>query len=632
MKLINMIESNTNLKEHIKFFNDNNFITFPCENKRPKIKFKDIEKQTVDELYQLFNDNDELAIRTGNGIIVVDIDTKGADGKEGFRSIEKLEKEFGKLPETLTAKTRSNGQHRYFRILDELELSNRTNLNNLTGVDIRASNGYVIAPPTKNYQFTAYKKIAYLPKSWFDLVKRTPKVESNVINMNLLNDDGKIIDNRDDKASKIIWASLMEQALLKHTDQITPDFSKLVENSWDNFQEICDTKNPNLTLEQEGRGIEWLTKKATYTWNKYQAGEFQDRIENMIVDAETFKKPEEEIKSNYLKVSDLMNLKCDPINWVIDGWLMEKTVCGLYAPAGTGKSAIAQALCTCVSQGLDYGNKLKVNKKYKTLYVACEDTTNIFQARQSDINLHVLDFGFDEADLENFLYMDRVGFDNRLANFDDGTDPKITRFYYYLEKVIKNENVKFLVLDVLQDFFGGNEIVRSDVNFFLKSVLGRMVKDLGVTILVIAHPSLSGQVAHKYSGSTSWRGGFRSMWYLDKLDDNSNTLVLNKFKSNYSKSGDEENCYFKFENGCFLAYEKDQQDDNDLKNWSPKVLDSIRYLNEKKTPLKKQGKLYLPIIHALLPEISKELIDRCIKHLESRGQVAYIDKKGWTKC
>ena len=82
-----MIETNTNLKEHINFFNDNKFVVFPCENKRPKVKFKDIQEQTVDELYQLFNDNDELAIRTGNGIIVVDIDTKGEDGKEGFRSI-----------------------------------------------------------------------------------------------------------------------------------------------------------------------------------------------------------------------------------------------------------------------------------------------------------------------------------------------------------------------------------------------------------------------------------------------------------------------------------------------------------------------------------------------------------------
>ena len=187
------------------------------------------------------------------------------------------------------------------------------------------------------------------------------------------------------------------------------------------------------------------------------------------------------------------------------------------------------------------------------------------------------------------------------------------------------------MLDVLQDFFGGNEIVRSDVNFFLKSVLGKIVKDLGVTILVIAHPSLSGQMGHKYSGATSWRGGFRSMWYLDKLDDNSNTLVLNKFKSNYSKSGDEENCYFKFENGCFVAYEKDTQENNDIKLYTPKIIESITYLNSQKVPLKKQGKLYLPIIHELVPEIPKDMIERIIKMLEARGIVAYRDKKGYEK-
>ena len=589
-----MIKENTELKEHIKFFNENNLVVFPCENKRPKIKFKDIEAQTVEELYDIFSDNDELAIRTGDGIVVIDIDTKGADGKEGFRSLEKLEKEFGKLPETLTAKTRSNGEHRYYRILDDMELSNRTNLNNYTGVDIRSTNGYVIAPPTTNYKFTKFKKIAHLPKAWFDAIKRTPKVESNIINMNLVNDDGKIIDNRDEKAMKIIYAELMEQCLKKHTDNFEPNFIDLVYNGYLTFEQVCASKNPNLTLEQEGRGQDWFEKKAIYTWRKFEAGEFDGRIKEMIEEAETFKIQEQEVKSNYVKVSDLMNMKCEPINWVIDGWLMEKTICGLYAPAGTGKSAIAQALSTCVSQGLDYGNKLKVNKKYKTLYVACEDTTNIFQERQNNINLHVLDFGYDQANLNNFLYMDRVGYDNRLASFDEGTDPKITKFYYYLEKVIKNEQVEFLVLDVLQDFFGGNEIVRSDVNFFLKSVLGKMVKDLGITILVIAHPSLSGQMGHKYSGSTSWRGGFRSMWYLDKLDDdNSGTLVLNKFKSNYSKSGDEENAYFRFSSGCFTAYEKDQMEMQDLRTYEPKVLETIGYLNQQKTPLLKKEVNYI---------------------------------------
>ena len=138
-------------------------------------------------------------------------------------------------------------------------------------------------------------------------------------------------------------------------------------------------------------------------------------------------------------------------------------------------------------------------------------------------------------------------------------------------------------------------------------------------------------MGHKYSGSTSWRGGFRSMLYLDKLDDNSNTLVLNKFKSNYSKSGDEENCYFKFENGCFVAYEKDQVESEDLKNSEPKVLQSIEYLNNQKTPLLKRGKLYLDIIQALIPEVPKELIDRCINNMQRRGIVKYMDKKGWLK-
>ena len=42
-----MIKENIELKEHIKFFNENNLVVFPCENKRPKIKFKDIEAQLL---------------------------------------------------------------------------------------------------------------------------------------------------------------------------------------------------------------------------------------------------------------------------------------------------------------------------------------------------------------------------------------------------------------------------------------------------------------------------------------------------------------------------------------------------------------------------------------------------------
>ncbi len=575
-----MIKSNTELKTAIEFFNQNNLIVFPCKNKVPKIKWREIEEQDLDELNNLFNDDDELAIRTGDGILVIDIDVKGEDGKEGFRSFAKLEQELGELPKTLTAQTRSGGEHRYFRLPEDIEIGNATNLKRLVGVDVRSTGGYVIAPPTKDYKFTNVQALTMLPKKWYDGIKTTtPTTTSNVINMDLVNEDGKIIDNRDDKASKIIFANLMEQCLLKHTDQIEPDLEKLVADSWHDFQDICSSKNPNLTLEQEGRGVEWLSKKVHYTFDKYSKGHFNDRIKDMIIEAETFKKRDEEVKSEYIKVSDLMNKKCEPITWLIDQWLVKNTVCGLYAPAGTGKSSIAQGLATCLSQGYDYGNKLKVKERYKTLYIACEDTSTIFQSRQKSLNANL---GiFDDAGLDNFIYMDRVGFDNRLCTFDDKLEPKLTKFYYYVEKVIKEEKIQFLVLDVLQDFFGGNEIVRSEVNFFLKAVLGKLIKDLDLTILVIA--------------------------------------------------GDEENCYFKFENGCFVAYEKDTQENNDIKLYTPKIIEAITYLNGQKVPLKKQGKLYLPIIHELTPEIPKDMIERIIKMLEARGIVAYRDKKGYEK-
>ena len=221
-----MIENNTNLKEHIIEFNKFGLVVFPCIDKKPKIKFKDIEKQLVDEIFELFNDDDELAIRTGKGIVVVDIDTKGNDGQEGFNSLKKLETEYGKLPQTLETKTRSGGVHKFFRINEEDELSNRTNLNGLLGVDIRATNGYVIAPPTKNYEFINIKPMAMLPAKWFHLIKREHKPENNVINLYDRNSEGKIVDNRDDKATKIIFSNLIDLALDKYKNKTNSSYWK----------------------------------------------------------------------------------------------------------------------------------------------------------------------------------------------------------------------------------------------------------------------------------------------------------------------------------------------------------------------------------------------------------------------
>ena len=631
-----MIKTNNALKEHIPLYNEKNLTVFPCKDKRPLVKFKDLEDQNIDELFEMFNDDHELAIRTGKGLVVVDIDNKEIDGINGFQSFAKLETEFGELPETLTVSTRNGGLHKYFKVIDDLELPNHQNLRNALGVDVRGTNGYVIAPPSSGYSFKSIKKIAYLPKSWFDIIERkTPELSlTNVVDLKVRNDEGLVIDGRDVLARDIVYRKLFELDLEKRLNNDSFAVHELTKESWFDFMVKASTKDPNKTLEQEGWTEEKIYDKAKHLMTRYLNGDFNDELQKNYENSTSFNIAElekeltpEVVEDSYVSVETLLGQDFPPLEWVVKDWILAKTICGFYAPAGVGKSSIAQLIATSLSLGKSVSNKLKIERSYKTLYVACEDDSNIFQARQKSLNSQlgiVMD-----SDLNNLYFMDRLGHDNRLCSFDANSEPTLTKFYYHLEKVIKEAKIEFIVLDVLQDFFGGNEIIRSDVNYFIKAVLGKLISDLGVTILLIAHPSLAGQNGgHKYSGSTSWIGGFRSLLYLEKNKEE-DYLILNKFKSNYSKAGDDQNVYFHYQSGCFLPFEKDQQMNNDLLQFAPRVRDAIRHYNNFGTVLKKSKGLAVNLIKQIVVEISEDMIAKCINYLEEKGQITYIEKKGW---
>ena len=89
-------------------------------------------------------------IQTGSqsGLIVVDIDGKN----DGYASLEKLsQKPWPKAPVVKTG----NGEHRYFKIPDEYNLSSSTNL--YKGIDIRAEGGYIVAPPSIHVNSKVYE-------------------------------------------------------------------------------------------------------------------------------------------------------------------------------------------------------------------------------------------------------------------------------------------------------------------------------------------------------------------------------------------------------------------------------------------------------------------------------------------
>lgn len=87
-----------------------------------------------------------------NGIIALDIDTHGADG---LKTLEEFELKNGKLPKTARAKTGSGGMHLLYRTSRKL----RPWANPKLGIDLRADDSYIVAPPSIHPNGTAYEWI-----------------------------------------------------------------------------------------------------------------------------------------------------------------------------------------------------------------------------------------------------------------------------------------------------------------------------------------------------------------------------------------------------------------------------------------------------------------------------------------
>lgn len=82
-----------------------------------------------------------IGIATGE-IVVLDVDPKS----DGFESLESLESENERLPETLTARTGSGGRHYIFKCPDGASIRNLQASQKLgRGLDIRGENGFIVA-------------------------------------------------------------------------------------------------------------------------------------------------------------------------------------------------------------------------------------------------------------------------------------------------------------------------------------------------------------------------------------------------------------------------------------------------------------------------------------------------------
>ncbi len=309
--------------------------------------------------------------------------------------------------------------------------------------------------------------------------------------------------------------------------------------------------------------------------------------------------------------------------WVIENWIPMNYVTALYGDGGLGKTLLAQQLLTSIATGREWLG-LSV-KKMKAFGLLCEDNESDLHLNQDRINNK---YWLTYADLSDLRLWSSVGFDNLLMQFDGGeaATGKLTAFFEELMQEIKKFGARFVVIDTVADTFGGNENNRNQVRQFVANACGRIAREIDGSVLVCAHPSLTGlNTGTGTSGSTAWNNTVRSRLFIsaDKPPEGDEAdpdiRVLTRKKSNYARAG--EVLKIRWVDGAFMVVDKTDEPEIDSAVING-ILDEIDRAWNEGTPYSDFPQAKQRYISNLLPKrlnISRSQFERAMDKIYQSG-------------
>lgn len=244
--------------------------------------------------------------------------------------------------------------------------------------------------------------------------------------------------------------------------------------------------------------------------------------------------------AEFFSAADLAGLPVPPRLWHVPEFIPANTVTTLNGDGGTGKSLAALQLG--VSTVLDRPWLGQPVTQGSALFLSAEDDRDELHRRLADIAEAE---GVGLGALRGLTLRSLAGQDALLATPEAGRPEAMaeTPLFRRLDAWVARQRPALVVLDTLADLFGGNEINRAHARQFIGMLRGLALRH-GTTVLLLAHPSLSGMSSGSgSSGSTAWNNSVRSRLYLRSPHGEDGALAdpdareLEVMKANYGRRG-----------------------------------------------------------------------------------------------
>jgi RecA-family ATPase len=243
-------------------------------------------------------------------------------------------------------------------------------------------------------------------------------------------------------------------------------------------------------------------------------------------------------------------------------------------------------------------------RKGPALFVDAEDDGPVLHKRLADILRYYDNATFADAAKAGLNLASLSGQDAVLGYFNRGRiEP--TPLYNKLLEMVGDLKPVMTGIASSADVYAGSEIDRAQVQQFV-SLLTRLAKVGGGSVVLISHPSLTGiSSGSGLSGSTAWHNSVRARFYLESVkaeeegeQTDSNLREIHFKKNNYGPVS--ESIPLRYENGLFLPVEGSEFDKEVRIETAQKVfvMTLQRFAKENRTASANPGPTYAPTLFA----------------------------------